>query len=361
MIAGDGPERGELGLSLVEVLIAAGLVAMTMAGGQRIVAAAAEARLGAEHLLGALEQAEARVELLRVVPEGEGADDDLVASAWRAAPCRTSRPWRRTAVEVVGQDAAVAGLLFGTGPTGGTGSQVIALRDGDGSGMAEAVVELVATDGSVTSATSDGDGCVILPAEVEGRLELSGSSPGGRYVLLSGGPQVVEVVVMAEGWIRIDVVSDGSWPDRVSGGELSWWLPDAPDPSAVGPSVGRPSAAGSHRVSVGWCADHRAGGTGAVAHVPAGGEVAVTVTLGAIAIEADLAGAGVRVILTRGRPCPGSGERPRLEWDHGEGTGTLLAAVSDGVWELRVLDADDRLIAGPAEVLVAGGTVTRWP
>ncbi len=359
---GDNPARDESGASLIEAVVALGLVAVVAAGSQANLVATLRAQTRAEATLRTLEDVEAAVERARIgIPPEPGpvvVSEAAVTRLWWPARCREDGGPVDARIHAVDHDPEVGGpelarnavhaALPGQLPSG----QVLVLEAVEGGPRSGAVVSLAAAGQEVVEVVADRDGCVRLP---DGAGPVRIVADGGPSLAIPGPTGgAVRVVVPGSGLLAVSVRSVGVLPDADGSDVLTWWT--AGDPAAVVTPLGDAARvrAGAHRIVVGACADRRATGTGGLAEVADGGEVEIQVDLGALRVPRPSTAVTRRLVARRERPCPGLGARPTLSWDLAGGPADLLAAVPDGVWEVRIVDGSAATVAGPVDVEVAG-------
>ncbi len=372
-MSGRGPD--ESGLNVVESILALGVVGLLLAGGLLLHRTTVRAQERATMTLTWLEAASTLAERVRSErgpesapapapssdPMGAAASRRAAVGLWSPGPCRT-----RAGHEVVTVTAGPAGAgvtLDLAAPAPDPGTLELHLRDALGGAPDGVTVGLASADGSDATIVPDEAGCVVVPSTAGPvRVDVSGAH-GTTSTILAAADGVNTFRVGAVGTVIVEVVLPGPVPDAIDDGDLSWWVGGAPDIPAT-PAVSgeaRSLPVGRREVIVGTCGDARAAGAAAAVDVAAGELSTVVVQFGGVRLDRPQVADGRRITLQRSRACPGPPRRPRVVWDVGGGGGELLAGVPDGLWEVRLLDAAGRTIAGPVAVPVVGPALAEVP
>lgn len=347
-----GTDR-EQGLALLEALVALVVVGVTVIGSHAVLTAALRAQSRAEATLEAVAAAAAEAERVRGgSPDAPALQFGAPPPVWTATRCRPDPATRHVTVTDPG---GLVPLVVAAPAPSGPARLAVVVDDGDHPGGV--AVNIRVPPAEPETLLSDPDGCIDVPSDNLVVTDVIGVdiAPPGRVIPSPSAAGAPRVLLRRTGEVRVRIAPEGREPDVIVGGTLRWWVTG--DPESRTAPLGEPLrvAAGTHRIVVGVCADPRSDGAAAAAVVPSGGAVDRTVRLGVVRVEGAPVGAR-RLVLRRARPCPAPAERPELSWDLLDG-GTM-AAVPDGTWDARLVDATGRTLAGPVRVDVAGpGTV----
>lgn len=357
----------EDGSILIESIVALAVVAVLVAAVHDLHRGAVRARAMASATTAALHVASSGAAMVRAgipVPPEIDVEEVGIARAWTDRDCVLApEPVHRLVrARVDGRPDDPAGevVLRVSGPDPTPPPHVVRVVLPDGSAASGVVLHLEDPVGGIRRVETDPSGCVRFEAGPLPVLVTVEDAASVRSVTsISTAGVTTTVGLRRQGSVRLLIASPGRPPEVVEDGALTWWARGSPGVAAIGGAL--PLPAGPHRVVLGTCEDPRATGTTVPVDVAPDGDAVVEVALGIVRVVRPATDDGRRLVLRRQRPCPGSGSHPTLGWRLGGGGGELLAAVPDGAWEARLLDAASRTLMGPTTVLVGGDATTIEP
>ena len=221
----------ESGLSVVESILALGVVGLLLSGGLLLHRTTVRAQERATTTLMSLEAASTLAERLRSErgtrsdPAAVPASDPTVAVAsrrapdvlWSAGPCR-SRALHEFATVTAGAAGPGVTLVLAA-PALDPGVLTLLLRDEIGGAPDAVTVAMTRADGSVATDVPDEDGCLVVPASA-GPVRVDVSGPDGTAsAVLAAAEGATRFDIGAVGAVIVELVLPGPAPDEVDDGD----------------------------------------------------------------------------------------------------------------------------------------------